>query len=96
MPEIEPAEPAARPSLAATPLAIERLAAEVNLLREELRSRDERILSVLERIEADYKLLLHEHQNLARRVLALEMREETDPLVAKARTRARKIIKKKR
>jgi hypothetical protein len=93
MPETD-SEP--RPSLPATPLAIEHLAQEINLLRDELRGRDERILSVLMRIEGDYKLLLHEHQNLARRVLALEIRESGDPLVAKVRKRALKVVKRKR
>ncbi len=92
MPDVEP-QP--RPSLPATPLAIEHLAKEINLLRDELRSRDERILSVLTRIEADYKLLLHEHQNLARRVLALEMNQGADPLVARAKSRARKVKRRK-
>jgi hypothetical protein len=89
-PEID-SEP--RPSLPATPLAIEHLAKEINLLRDELRGRDERILSVLMRIEGDYKLLLHEHQNLARRVLALEMNQESDPLIVRAKKRAAKVRK---
>lgn len=94
MPETESQSPSARPSLPSTPLAIEHLAKEIELLREELRGREERIITVLERIQADYKLLLHEHQNLARRVLALEMREASDPLVIRAKTRAKKVSRR--
>ena len=92
MPETESQ---ARPSLPAAPLAIEHLAKEITLLRDELRARDERILSLLERIEADYKLLRHEHENLSRRVLAIEERLSGDPLVARAQTRARKVKRRK-
>jgi len=94
MPVTEPS-PEARPSTPATPLAIEHLAKEINLLREELRARDERILSALERIAADYELLRHEHENLSRRVLAIEERLSSDPLVARARSRARKVKRKR-
>lgn len=94
MPEPEDL-PDGRPSLPASPLAIEHLAKEISLLREELRARDERILSLLERIEGDYKLLRHEHENLSRRVLAIEERLSMDPLVARARTRARKVKRKR-
>lgn len=90
MPEPDDQTPNGRPSIPAAPLAIEHLAKEINLLREELRSRDEKILSLLMRIEGDYKLLLNEHHNLARRVRELELRMEEDPLVKKARRRAKK------
>lgn len=96
MPETASEFPAsARPSLPSTPLAIEHLAKEIELLREELRGRDERIITVLERIEADYRIVRHEVEGLSRRVLELERRMAEDPLVARARTRAKKVKKGK-